>query len=48
VLIIFFDLFTTLISVSKAAGGRGRYTADILGLDRDTWNAGASQLIGTP
>ena len=36
---VFFDLFATLISVSKAAGGRGRYTADILGLDRDEWNA---------
>ena len=35
---VFFDLFATLISVSKAAGGRGRYTADILGLDREQWN----------
>ncbi|OQX31517.1 MAG: hypothetical protein B0D96_06210 [Candidatus Sedimenticola endophacoides] len=34
---ILFDLFATLISVSKAAGG-GRYTADILGLDRHAWN----------
>ncbi|MEW8026252.1 MAG: HAD family hydrolase [Candidatus Thiodiazotropha sp.] len=35
---IFFDLFGTLISVSKAASGKGRYTADILGLDRNAWN----------
>ncbi|MEW8079832.1 MAG: HAD family hydrolase [Candidatus Thiodiazotropha endolucinida] len=35
---ILFDLFGTLISVSKAAGDRGRYTADILGLDREAWN----------
>jgi putative hydrolase of the HAD superfamily len=35
---IFFDLFGTLISVSKAAGDKGRYTADILGLDRMAWN----------
>ncbi|MES9872135.1 MAG: HAD-IA family hydrolase [Candidatus Sedimenticola sp. 6PFRAG7] len=36
---IFFDLFATLISVSKAAGAQGRYTADILGIDRTRWNA---------
>ncbi|OOZ36533.1 HAD family hydrolase [Solemya velesiana gill symbiont] len=36
---IFFDLFATLISVSKAADGQGRYTADILGIDRKRWNA---------
>ncbi|MEJ1469495.1 MAG: HAD family hydrolase [Candidatus Sedimenticola sp. (ex Thyasira tokunagai)] len=36
---IFFDLFATLISVSKAAGGQGRYTADILGIDRSRWSA---------
>ncbi len=35
---IFFDLFGTLISVTKAAKGKGRYTADILGLDRAAWN----------
>ncbi|MES9870534.1 MAG: HAD family hydrolase [Sedimenticola sp.] len=35
---IFFDLFATLISVSKAANGQGRYTADILGIDRNRWN----------
>jgi putative hydrolase of the HAD superfamily len=35
---VFFDLFGTLISVSKAAGDKGRYTADILGLDRMVWN----------
>ncbi len=35
---VYFDLFATLVSVSKAAAGRGRYTADILGLDRDRWN----------
>ncbi|MEW8506035.1 MAG: HAD family hydrolase [Candidatus Thiodiazotropha sp.] len=35
---IIFDLFGTLISVAKAAGARGRYTADILGLDRKVWN----------
>jgi putative hydrolase of the HAD superfamily len=35
---IFFDLFGTLISVSKAAGDKAPYTADILGLDRRAWN----------
>ncbi|MEW8626923.1 MAG: HAD family hydrolase [Candidatus Thiodiazotropha sp.] len=35
---ILFDLFGTLLSVSKAAKGQGRYTADILGLDRQAWN----------
>lgn len=35
---IFFDLFSTLISVSKAAGDQGSYTADILGIDRTAWN----------
>lgn len=35
---IFFDLFATLISVSKAAGEQGRYTADILGIDRARWS----------
>ncbi|MCG7903721.1 hypothetical protein A3195_02715 [Candidatus Thiodiazotropha endoloripes] len=35
---ILFDLFGTLLSVSKAAKGQGQYTADILGLDRKAWN----------
>ncbi|MCG8486943.1 MAG: HAD family hydrolase [Chromatiales bacterium] len=35
---ILFDLFGTLLSVSKAAKGQGQYTADILGLDRQAWN----------
>ncbi|RLW70067.1 MAG: hypothetical protein B6D71_07800 [gamma proteobacterium symbiont of Stewartia floridana] len=35
---ILFDLFGTLLSVSKAAKGRGQFTADILGLDRKAWN----------
>lgn len=35
---IFFDLFSTLISVSKAVGDKGRHTADVLGIDRDRWN----------
>ncbi|MCG8018061.1 MAG: HAD family hydrolase [Candidatus Thiodiazotropha sp. 'RUGA'] len=35
---ILFDLFGTLLSVSKAAMGQGQYTADILGLDRNAWN----------
>jgi len=36
---VLFDLFATLVSVSKAGAERGRYTADILGLDRKEWNA---------
>ena len=36
---VIFDLFGTLISVSKAVGGRGRHTADILGIDRRSWQA---------
>lgn len=36
---IFFDLFSTLISVSKAVGDRGRHTADVLGIDRNLWNS---------
>ncbi|MBT3028325.1 MAG: hypothetical protein B6D72_15885 [gamma proteobacterium symbiont of Ctena orbiculata] len=36
--VILFDLFGTLLSVAKAADGKGRYTADILGLDRKLWN----------
>lgn len=35
---IFFDLFHTLVSVSNAPGTTGRYTADILGVDRQRWN----------
>ncbi|MCG7869193.1 MAG: hypothetical protein B6D70_07570 [gamma proteobacterium symbiont of Stewartia floridana] len=35
---ILFDLFGTLLSVSKAAKGQGQFTADILGLDRKAWN----------
>ncbi|MBV2091500.1 MAG: HAD family hydrolase [Candidatus Thiodiazotropha sp. (ex Ctena orbiculata)] len=35
---ILFDLFGTLLSVSKAAKGQGQFTADILGLDRQAWN----------
>lgn len=33
-----FDLFHTLVDVGKAPGTPGRYTADILGLDREDWN----------
>ena len=36
--VFLFDLFGTLISVTKAANGRGRHTADILGIDRARWN----------
>lgn len=36
--VLLFDLFGTLISVTKAANGRGRHTADILGVDRKRWN----------
>ena len=36
---VFFDLFNTLLSVGKVPEEVGRYTADILGLDRDDWNA---------
>jgi len=34
-----FDLFHTLVDVGQAPGTPGRYTADILGLDREEWNA---------
>lgn len=33
-----FDLFHTLIDVGHSPGTPGRYTADILGLDREDWN----------
>ena len=33
-----FDLFHTLIDVGRSPGTPGRYTADILGLDREDWN----------
>jgi len=35
---ICFDLFHTLIDVGSVPDHVGRYTADILGLDRDEWN----------
>lgn len=35
---VLFDLFHTLVSVSTAPGVSGRYTADILGVDRSDWN----------
>ncbi|MCG8098807.1 MAG: HAD family hydrolase, partial [Candidatus Thiodiazotropha taylori] len=35
---ILFDLFGTLLSVSKEAKGQGQFTADILGLERKAWN----------
>lgn len=34
-----FDLFHTLVDVGQIPGTPGRYTADILGLDREAWNA---------
>lgn len=34
-----FDLFNTLVSVGEVPASIGRFTADILGLDRDVWNA---------
>jgi len=34
-----FDLFHTLVDVAAAPGASGRYTADILGVDRAVWNA---------
>lgn len=34
-----FDLFHTLVDVGRAPGACGRYTADILGVDRAVWNA---------
>ena len=33
-----FDLFHTLIDVGRQPGTPGRYTADILGVDREDWN----------
>ncbi|WP_232020290.1 HAD family hydrolase [Sulfuriflexus mobilis] len=33
-----FDLFHTLVDVGRSPGTPGRYTADILGLDREDWN----------
>lgn len=48
---IFFDLFHTLVSVSHAPGTSGRYTADILGVDRQRWNEacfGAQHAICEP
>jgi len=35
---ICFDLFNTLVSVGEVPLSVGRYTADILGLDAETWN----------
>jgi len=35
---IFFDLFHTLVDVAAAPGAQGRYTADILGLERRAWS----------
>ena len=35
---ICFDLFNTLVSVGNVPASVGRYTADILGLDQETWN----------
>jgi len=35
---VVFDLFHTLVDVARAPGARGRYTADILGIDRSAWN----------
>jgi len=33
-----FDLFHTLVDVGQAPDTPGRYTADILGVDREAWN----------
>ena len=35
---IFFDLFNTLIDVGAVPSSLGRHTADILGMERKTWN----------
>ncbi len=35
---VLFDLFHTLVDVVAAPGASGRYTADILGVDRREWN----------
>lgn len=34
-----FDLFNTLVSVGEVPDSVGRYTADVLGIDREHWNA---------
>lgn len=36
---LFFDLFNTLLSVGKVPEHVGRYTADVLGIDQEVWNA---------
>lgn len=36
---ICFDLFNTLVSVGEVPDSIGRFTADVLGVDRDAWNA---------
>lgn len=36
---ICFDLFNTLVSVGEVPDTIGRFTADVLGVDRDVWNA---------
>ena len=36
---LLFDLFHTLVDVASAPGNQGRYTADILGIDRAAWRA---------
>lgn len=49
--VILFDLFHTLVDVGSAPGSAGRYTADILGLDREQWNRacfGAAHDICSP
>ena len=35
---LFFDLFNTLVSVGGVPDHVGRFTADILGIDREVWN----------
>jgi putative hydrolase of the HAD superfamily len=34
-----FDLFNTLVSVGDVPDSVGRYTADVLGIDREQWNS---------
>ena len=36
---ICFDLFNTLVSVGEVPESVGRFTADVLGVDRERWNA---------
>jgi len=36
---ICFDLFNTLVSVGEVPASIGRFTADVLGLDHEVWNA---------